>query len=147
MSEIQSVQSNVIEILLNSLSLEVPKLPKNDLASVHTTKSSAKTLNEEALSRLANGDYDISIKDYTNLSTYLSKMSALYGDSSASSFQQTINRVLNNGERSASGAKSFIDKMKKNGISNSSAMKLYAALQSYSIVSNMGNYNFVNATA
>ena len=147
MSEIQSVSSNVIEILLNSLSLDVPKLQTNGLNLSHTPKSSAKTINEEALSRLAEGDYDISIKEYTNLSTYLSKMTAMYGNNSASSFQQSINRILNSGETSVSGAKSFIEKMKKNGISNTSAMKLYAALQSYSIVSNMGNYNFVNATA
>ena len=148
MSEIDTSTSNVIEILLKSLQIDLPKTQKVNNFAAKTQKSSAKTLNEEAISILASGDYDVSLKEFTSFSTYLAQMTSIYGNKSSNKFQQTLNNILNNDkENSISNAKSFINKMKENGVSNASAIKLYSAIQSYSLVSALNNNNsYISAT-
>ncbi|MBR6126256.1 hypothetical protein IKQ21_01075 [bacterium] len=102
-------------------------------------------LDTDTLSKLRNGDYGISLREYTNLNTYNNLMTVKYGDKSANSFQSLLNNYLQTDDDKLANAKSFIDKMRENGVSNSSALKLYSALQSYSLVSSFKNYNFVNA--
>ena len=149
MSEIStSTSTNVIEILLRSLQVELPKTQRiSNLVANNTKDSSAKTLNEEAIALLESGDYDVSLREFTSFSTYLAQMTSMYGNKSSNRFQQTINNILNTGnENSVANAKSFIDKMKEKGVSNSSAIKLYSAIQSYSLVSTLNNNSYVSAT-
>ena len=105
-------------------------------------------LDEQTLTYLKDGKYDISLKEYTSLSTYTTMMEALYGNNSANSFQNSLNLLTNSPENSLASAKSFIEKMKEKGMSNHSAVRTYAALQKYSLLSSaFTNYNFVNAKA
>ena len=105
-------------------------------------------LDKDSLTDIIDGKYDITLKEYTSLNTYNTMMEALYGNSSANKFQNTLNLLTNSPESNLANAKSFVEKMKENGMSNSSAVRTYAALQKYSLMSSaFGNYNFVNAKA
>ena len=106
-------------------------------------------LDENTLTDLVNGKYDISLKEYTSINTYTTMMEALYGDNSANLFQNKLSDLIaSSKEKSLANAKAFIEKMKENGMSNQSAVRTYAALQKYSLMSSaFGNYNFVNAKA
>ena len=105
-------------------------------------------LDKETLTNLKDGKYDISLKEYTSLNTYNTMMEALYGNKSANSFQNTLNLLTNSSEQNLANAKSFIEKMRENGMSNKSAVRTYAALQKYSLMSSaFTNYSFVNAKA
>ena len=104
-------------------------------------------LDKQTITGLVNGEYDISLKEYTSLNTYTTMMEALYGNSSANKFQNTLNLLTNSSETNLANAKSFIEKMKENGMSNKAALTTYTALQKYSLMSStFGNYNFVNAS-
>lgn len=104
-------------------------------------------LDENSLTRLRNGEYDISLQEYTTMSTYNTMMSALYGNKSANPFQNTLNLLTGSAEDSLANAKSFLDKMKSNGMSNKTAVRTYAALQKYSLMSNLGNnYSYVKTS-
>ena len=102
-------------------------------------------LDENTLTKLKNGDYEITLQEYTSMNTYNTMMTALYGDKSADKFQTILNIATNSAEDSFANAKAFVDKMKQNGMSNSTAVKTYAALQKYSLMSSFGNYSFVKA--
>ena len=102
-------------------------------------------LDEESLTKLKNGEYEISLREYTNMNTYNTMMSVLYGNNSANSFQNMLNILTNNREEDYTTAKSFVDRMTENGMSNKTAVRTYTALQKYSLMSSFGNYNFVNA--
>jgi len=105
-------------------------------------------LDKDSLTDIIDGKYDITLKEYTSLNTYNTMMEALYGNSSANKFQNTLNLLTNSPESNLAKAKSFVEKMKENGMSNNSAVRTYAALQKYSIMSSaFDNYNFVNAKA
>ena len=109
------------------------------------TQTLPSVLDAETLSKLRSGDYGITLREYTNLSTYNNLMTVAYGNNSASPFQQYLNNFLESDDDKLANAKSFIDKAKESGISNSKALKLYSALQSYSMLTSFKNYNFVNA--
>lgn len=104
-------------------------------------------LDKKTLQNLTNGEYDISLKQYTNMNTYNAVMSTVYGNNSANKFQSIIGFVTNSSEDNLATAKSFVDKMKEYGMSNNSAVKTYIGLKKYSLISSVGNYNFVNAKA
>ena len=105
-------------------------------------------LDKNTLTDLVDGKYDISLKEYTSLNTYNTMMEALYGNNSANLFQQKLGLYSQSMETTLANAKSFIDKMKDNGMSNQAAVRTYAALQKYSLMSSaFDNYNFVNAKA
>ena len=106
-------------------------------------------------SLLSDDDYNeedsgMTVKQFTNLNSYLTVMNSLYGNSSASKFKQALNNVLNAGKNSQiANAQTFIQKMRDNGLSNSTATKMYKALNSYSLVSNMQTLDlssYVSAT-
>ena len=99
-------------------------------------------LDEDSLTRIRNGEYEISLKEYTDMTTYNTMMSALYGNNSANPFQNTLNLLTGTADDSLANAKSFIDKMKQNGMSNQSAIRTYSALQKYSLMSSLGNNNY-----
>ena len=109
------------------------------------SQSLPSVLDANTLSKLRSGDYGITLREYTNLSTYNNLMNVAYGNNSASPFQQYLNNFLESDDDKLANAKSFIEKLRENGMSNSTALKLYSAMQSYSLVSSFKNYNFVNA--
>ncbi len=104
-------------------------------------------LDKTTLQQLVDGAFDISLEEYTDLSTYKTTMSALYGNRSASTLPDMLNTLLGNEKHASSpSAKDFIDKMRERGISNGSALKLYTALKTYSINSSLiTNNSFVSA--
>ncbi len=86
------------------------------------------------------------------MSTYNTMMNALYGESSADPFQNILKinsgvSEKNSAQNSLVNAKTFVDKMKENGMSNKDALKMYSALQKYSLMTSFRNYNFVSARA
>jgi len=102
-------------------------------------------LDESTLTKLKNGDFEISLQEYTSMNTYNTMMSALYGNNSANKFQNILNIMTDSDETDLATAKTFVDKMKANGMSNATAVRTYAALQKYSLLSSFGKYNYVNA--
>ena len=146
MSEISDLSS----ILQNSLLLtNVNSESKtNHLQTIQNQlKTMPSVLNEDTITKLKNGEYEISLKEYTNLNTYNTMMNAMYGNRSANTFQNTLNVLTNSAEDELATAKSFIDSMKQNGMSNKTAVQTYSALKKYSLMSSYGNYNFIKAKA
>ena len=147
MSEI----SDLGYILQNSLrmySVGNGSQSSDTLAAVQNRLSSLPSvLDENSLTKLRNGEYDISLKEYTSMSTYNTMMSALYGNNSANPFQNTLNLLTASPEDGLANAKSFLDKMKANGMSTKSAVRTYTALQKYSLMSDLGNnYSYVKTS-
>ena len=68
-------------------------------------------------------------------------------NSSEDKFQNILSILTDSEENNLATAKTFIEKMKANGMSNATAVRTYAALQKYSLMSSFGKYNFVNAKA
>ena len=154
MSAVDSVSSSILSDLLKATLME--KLQGTAVNGETFAERMArlarqnanlpKVLDEETLSDLTNGKYNISLAEYTSLSSYNSVMSNLFGDSSANNFQSTLNGILGYDSNDGySTAKNFIDAMRERGVSNQSALKMYTALQRYSLMSSLNNYNFVNA--
>ena len=146
MSEISDLSS----ILQNSLLLtNVNGEGKtNHLQTIQNQlKTMPSVLDEDTITKLKNGEYEISLKEYTNLNTYNTMMNAMYGNRSANSFQNTLNVLTNSAEDELATAKSFIDSMKQNGMSNKTAVQTYSALKKYSLMSSYGNYNFIKTKA
>ena len=145
MSEISDISS----ILQNSLLLTTLNSSDNDNNKLQTVqeqlKNIASVLDKDTLTKLKNGDFEVSLKDYTNMSTYSTMMNALYGNNSANKFQNTLNLLTNSAEDNLATAKTFVENMKANGMSNQTAVRTYAALQKYSLVSSFNNYNYVTA--
>ena len=140
--------SNISSILQESLLLgAVSKNGQSDklLKVQDQIKNLPSVLDKDTLTKLKNGDYEVSLKEYTNMNTYNTMMSALYGNRSANAFQNTLNLITNSPEDELATAKTFVQTMKDNGMSTKSAVKTFAALQKYSLMSSFGNYNFVKA--
>jgi len=146
MSEITDMSSILQDSLL--LDIKAKDIQSSKLQKIQSQlKNLPSVLDKDSINKLRSGKYEISLKEYTNMNTYNTMMTALYGNKSANTFQNTLNTLTNSGEDTLATAKSFIDSMKANGMSNETAVKTYAALQKYSILSSLGNYNFVNASA
>lgn len=148
LTDISSIMQNSLRLLNAGNANSTDKLSeiKNRLNNMPSV------LDEETLTDLVDGKYEISLKEYTSLNTYNTMMEALYGNNSANMFQNslqnTFSLLTDSSEQNLASAKSFINKMKANGMSNQAAVRTYAALQKYSYMSSaFGNYNFVNAKA
>ena len=144
MSEVSDISS----ILQNSLQLTgIGSHRQNDKLQAFQAqlRNMPSVLDETTLTRLKNGEFEITLEEYTNMNTYNTKMTALYGNNSANRFQNMLNLLTNSKNEGFTTAKAFLDKMKENGMSNKTAVRTYAALQKYSLMSSFGNYNFVNA--
>lgn len=104
-------------------------------------------LDKETLQKLKDGEYDITLKEYTDMNTYKTTMNALYGNNSASKFPSILNSIMGNSKNEAVSAKKFVESMKEKGLSNTSAVKLYSALKTYSITSSLlgKNNSFISA--
>ena len=149
MSDIETIRSAIADAIINQST-------KNESATEKLKKITNKLdglpaiADKNTLQELIDGKYKVSLKEYTNLNSYRNVMNSLYGNKSANSFNQTINKILGKEEDddSLDNAKNFVEKMKENGFSNSSAIKLYTALKSYSLISAMQSNNktsFVSA--
>lgn len=103
-------------------------------------------LNKDTLTKLNNGEYGISLREYTELNSYNTMMTALYGNNSANKFQNTLNILTNSAENELANAKTFVAAMQKNGMSAKAAVHTLASLQKYSFLSSQGNYNYINAS-
>ena len=147
MSDISSVSSMILENILNqSRSSKTAVSAEEKLQNIKAQmEKMPSVLDSSTLQKLRNGEYDISLKEYTNLNSYKNAMKALYGDNSANPFQNYVNKILEEDDDKIANAKKFIDKMKENGMSSSKATKLYSALKTYSIISSFRKYNFVDA--
>ena len=146
MSEISDLSFILQDSLkLSSVSRDDSSTRLKDIQN--SLKSLPSVLDEDFLTKLKNGEFEISLKEYTSMNTYNTMMSALYGNKSANPFQNTLNILTDSAEDKLASAKSFIEKMKENGMSNQTAVKTFAALQKYSMMSSFGNYNFVKAKA
>ena len=144
MSEIENVRN----IILSELNLT----KKSETASERIERIQKQmenlpsVLDKNGLTKLKDGEFDITLKEYTDLNSYRIKMNALYGNSSDNQFQTYLNNTVNNnGNDTITKAKDFIDTMRDNGMSDTQALKLYSALKSYSVITGFKNYNFVNA--
>lgn len=149
MSDIQT--ANIASILTDSLLLTDYKgqTASDKLQEIkNRLQNLPSVLDKTTLEDLKDGKYEITLKQYTSMNTYNTMMNALYGDKSADKFQNFLNIFTDSQEDGMAKAKSFIDKLREQGMSNSGAIRTYAALQKYSILSSYGNnYNFVNAKA
>jgi len=126
----------------------IKKNPYEDL--LENSKNIPNILDKQTLSKLSDKDneFGITLKEYTNFSTYNTMMNTLYGNNSANKFQNTLNILTNSATNELATAKTFVEKMKENGMTNSNAVKTYSALKQYSMLSSsFGNYSFVKANA
>jgi len=140
--------SDISSIIQNSLLLTSYGVnsDSNKLQTIQEQlKGISSILDKDTLTKLKNGEYEVSLKEYTNMNTYNTMMTALYGNNSANSFQNTLGLLTNSAEDNLATAKTFVENMKANGMSNQAAVKTYAALQKYSLMSSFGNYNYVSA--
>ena len=127
------------------------KIKKNPLEELQEKlKDIPAVLDKETLSKLKDDDneFGITLKEYTDFTTYNTMMNTLYGNNSANKFQNTLNILTNSSENELATAKTFVEKMKENGMTNAAAVKTYSALKQYSILSSsFGDYSFVKAEA
>ena len=139
MSSIESVTASVSSSIslngLDSINRQLANLPA--------------ILDRQTLYDLANGEYDITLEEYTDMNSYRAAMNSLYGNYSANRFPSMLNSILGKGNQNNNNvsAREFIDIMRKRGLSNGSAIGLYTALKTYSINSSLiGNNNsFISA--
>ena len=143
MSEIETVRNSIVNKLTLRTSSETASQRFERIQKQMEKLPSV--LDKDTLTKLKNGEYEISLKEYTDFSSYKAKMNALYGNNSANVFQNYLNNTIGNSNDFTANAKDFIDKMQDNGMSNRQAVKLYSALKSYSLVSSFKNYNFISA--
>lgn len=146
MSNIETANSALADSMIVSISSKIRESNNENLERLKKQmQSMPSVLSYDTLSKLKDGEYNISLKEYTTMSTYNTMMNSMYGNNSASPFQKYLNTFLKSDEDRLADAKAFVDKMRENGLSNSSATKMYSALKTYSLVSSFKNYNFVNA--
>ena len=146
MSEIDTLNSSLEESLLRTLINTVNEKTSDKTTKIEYQKKNLPSLLDvNTLQELIDGKYDITLREYTNMNTYNSLMSSVYGKNSASPFQKYLNNILDKDDDKLANAKTFVEKMKENGLSNQSAVKLYSALKSYSLISSFNNYSFVSA--
>lgn len=124
MAEINTVNANYLTGISDKLQ-EINNQLK-DLPSV---------LTPEYIENFQNGEYDITLEEYTDMNTYRTTMSALYGNSSANGFNSTIGKFLGLSESSKVSVKEFMENLQERGVSKNSALKLYSALKTYSSMS------------
>lgn len=134
-SSIESFFSDSIRDKLDRINGELKDLPN--------------VLDPETLKKLKDGEYEISLKEYNDFSSYRTTMSALYGNSSASKFPTMLNNLFGTEEKNINSAKDFMDKMQENGVKKETALKLYKAMKSYSIMNSYMQIsnNYVSAKA
>lgn len=143
MSEIETVRNSIVNKLTLRTSSETASQRFERIQKQMDKLPSV--LDNDTLTKLKNGDYEISLKEYSDFNSYRSNMNALYGNGSANNFENYLNKTISQSADFVANAKDFIEKMQDNGMSNKQALKLYSALKSYSMISSFKNYNFISA--
>lgn len=110
-------------------------------------KDLPKVLDPLILQKLKDGEYEITLKEYNDLSSYRTVMSALYGNSSASKLPEYLKKISRIEDDRKISAKDFIDKMQEKGLEKKAALKLYTAMKSYSVMNSylLNNNGYVSA--
>ena len=143
MSEIETVRNSIVNKLTLRTSSETASQRFERIQKQMDKLPSV--LDNDTLTKLKNGDYEISLKEYSDFNSYRLNMNALYGNGSANNFENYLNKTISQSADFVANAKDFIEKMQDNGMSNKQALKLYSALKSYSMISSFKNYNFISA--
>lgn len=107
-------------------------------------------LDKQTINKFIDGEYDISLENYTNLNSYKTAMQSLLGDSSNNSLSLNINKLLGKNEEkeniNLTSIKEFLEEMKNRGLSEKNAFKLYSTVKTYSLTNSiLEKNNFVNA--
>ena len=107
-------------------------------------------LDKETLNKFIDGEYEISLENYTNLNSYKTSMQSFLGDSTNSSLSVNINKLLGKtkGSNNANltSIKDFLREMQNRGLSEKSAFKLYSTIKTYSATNSILEKNsFVSA--
>ena len=104
--------SDLSSILTESLQLQNYSFSDNNSDKVQAIRQQLNNipsvLDENILTKFKNGEYEITLEEYTSMSTYNTMMTALYGNRSADKFQNILNIVTNSTEDSLANAKSFV---------------------------------------
>lgn len=125
-SSIKSFFSDSIQDKLDRVNGELKDLPS--------------VLDPETIKNLKDGEYEITLEEYNDLSSYRTMMGVLYGSKSASKFPSMLNTLIMKDENSVLSAKDFIKEMEEKGINKDSALKLYTAVKSYSTMNSYLNF-------
>ena len=118
MAEINSISSNYLSGVsekLQNINKQLKELPS--------------VLNPDTLEKLQNGEYEVTLKEYTDMNTYRTMMTALYGNSSANRFNSALGRFLGLENNRRVSAKEFMNALENKGVSQGSALKLYTAMK------------------
>ena len=153
MQSIDTVSSSILEELLRqSVTQKLQNLTNNNSpfetwldTLMDKDDPLSSIVDKDTLQGLIDGEYNISLEGYTDMHTYNLMMSNLYGNNSLSIFQSSINNLLGNNDNTIASAKTFVDTMRERGLSNASALKLYTAIKSYSAMSGLSNFSYVDA--
>ena len=134
--------------------VSISNISSNYLASVsdrleeinNQLKDLPKVLDLQTLEKLQDGEYDITLEEYTDMNSYRTTMTAFYGSSSANKFNSALGGFLGYNNKQVN-AKEFIQELQDRGVSSESALKIYSALKSYSTLNSLfGKQNsFVSA--
>lgn len=153
MQSIDTVSSSILaDLLKESVTQKLQNLTNNKSPFetwldrlMDKENSLSSVVDRDTLQGLVDGEYDISLENYTDMHTYNLMMSNLYGNNSLNIFQNSLNNILGSSENSIASAKTFVDTMRERGLSNASALKLYTAIKSYSAMSGLSSFSYVDA--
>ena len=140
MSAIENIQSSLTAGLLKAGA-------GNKLEEVNRQlESLPQVLDKNTLQSLKDGEYDITLQEYTDLNTYRTNMGILYGNFSNNRFHSVLNTLLGNRENETVNARNFMSAMQDRGLTEKTAFQLYTAMKTYSITSTLiGGNSFVSA--
>ena len=80
-------------VSISNISSNYPETVSTRLESINEQlKDLPRVLDRETLDALRNGEYEVSLQEYTDMNTYRTTMTALYGNSSADRFNSSLNR-------------------------------------------------------
>ena len=134
--------NNVFLVAQNSFSEKMVNLDSQ-------MRSLPSVLDKETLNDLVEGEYDITLQQYTDMNSYRNSMQLIHGNNSANPVYSGLNRLMGNGSSNNTtvSASNFIERMKDRGLSETSAFSLYTAVRTYSINNSLlsANNSFVNA--
>ena len=121
MSEIETVRNS----LLNELTLRTnSETASQRFERIQTQMDKLPSiLNKDILTKLKNGDYEISLKEYSDFNSYRTKLDALFGNNSANKFQNYLNKTVGQSDDFTANEKDFIgifDAVCRDGISRNS---------------------------
>ena len=107
-------------------------------------------LDKQTINKFIDGEYEISLEDYTNLNSYKTSMQSFLGDSSNNLLGSNLNRLLgkteDNKNTNLTSIKEFLEEMQNRGLSKENAFKLYSSVKTYSLTNSIFEKNsFVSA--